>query len=78
MLYEVITCMKEKTIKHLMTLEGDGREVTVEGWIRTKRDSKDVSFLAINDGSCMSSVITSYSIHYTKLYDSRWNSLPGK
>ncbi|HOP62491.1 MAG TPA: asparagine--tRNA ligase [Spirochaetota bacterium] len=48
--------MKDKTIKHLMTLEGDGREVTVEGWIRTKRDSKDVSFLAINDGSCMSSI----------------------
>ncbi len=48
--------MKEKTIKHLLTLSGDGREVTVEGWIRTKRDSKDVSFIAVNDGSCMSSI----------------------
>lgn len=48
--------MKEKTIKHLLSLTGDGREVTVEGWIRTKRDSKDVSFVAINDGSCMSSI----------------------
>lgn len=48
--------MKEKTIKHLLTLSGDEREVTVDGWIRTKRDSKDVSFIAINDGSCMSSI----------------------
>lgn len=48
--------MKEKTVKHLLSLTGDGREVTVEGWIRTKRDSKDVSFVAINDGSCMSSI----------------------
>jgi len=48
--------MKEKTIKHLLTLSGDGRVVTVEGWIRTKRDSKDVSFIAINDGSCMNSI----------------------
>ncbi len=48
--------MKEKTIKHFLTLEGDGREVTIDGWIRTKRDSKDVSFIAINDGSCMNSI----------------------
>ncbi|HPF05437.1 MAG TPA: asparagine--tRNA ligase [Spirochaetota bacterium] len=48
--------MKEKTVKHILTLSGDGREVTIEGWIRTKRDSKDVSFIAVNDGSCMSSI----------------------
>src|SRR5262249_6295314 len=30
-----------------------GRRVTIEGWIRTRRDSKaGLSFLAIHDGSC--------------------------
>lgn len=48
--------MKEKTIKHILTLEGDSREVVVEGWIRTRRDSKEVSFIAVNDGSTMSSI----------------------
>ena len=40
-------------IKEILALEGDGRQVTVEGWVRTKRDSKGVSFIAVNDGSCM-------------------------
>ena len=30
-----------------------GETVTVQGWIRTRRDSKaGISFLAIHDGSC--------------------------
>jgi asparaginyl-tRNA synthetase len=34
-----------------------GSEVTVKGWIRTRRDSKGgFSFLAINDGSCFDSI----------------------
>ncbi|WP_428939959.1 asparagine--tRNA ligase [Fontivita pretiosa] len=34
-----------------------GSEVTVKGWIRTRRDSKGgFSFLTINDGSCLDSI----------------------
>src|SRR5258705_3747965 len=34
-----------------------GSEVTVKGWIRTRRDSKGgFSFLAVNDGSCFDSI----------------------
>src|SRR4051794_24306954 len=34
-----------------------GEQVTVKGWIRTRRDSKGgFSFLAINDGSCFDSI----------------------
>ena len=29
-----------------------GKEYTVRGWVRTCRGSKNVSFIAINDGSC--------------------------
>ncbi len=43
-------------IKEILALEGDGRQVTVEGWIRTKRDSKELAFVAVNDGSAMDSI----------------------
>src|SRR5450432_2921264 len=34
-----------------------GTQITVKGWIRTRRDSKGgFSFLAINDGSCFDSI----------------------
>ncbi len=34
-----------------------GSEVTVKGWVRTRRDSKGgFSFLAVNDGSCFDSI----------------------
>src|SRR4051812_29789490 len=36
---------------------GVDQEVTVKGWIRTRRDSKGgFSFLAINDGSCFDNI----------------------
>jgi asparaginyl-tRNA synthetase len=38
-------------IKHILTLPGKGDLITVEGWVRTKRESKGVTFLEINDGS---------------------------
>lgn len=34
-----------------------GRRIRVQGWLRSRRDSKaGISFLAINDGSCLASV----------------------
>lgn len=30
----------------------DGKEITVAGWVRTLRDSKNFGFIEINDGSC--------------------------
>ena len=32
-----------------------GREVLVGGWVRTLRNSKNVSFIELNDGSCFKS-----------------------
>lgn len=40
-------------IKQILTMPGNGDSITVEGWIRTKRDSKGVTFLEINDGSTL-------------------------
>ena len=50
--------MPASTTKQLLSGAIDtGNEVTVEGWIRTRRDSKaGFSFLAISDGSCHSTI----------------------
>jgi asparaginyl-tRNA synthetase len=48
--------MKRLTVKEIFALEPDGREITVKGWIRTKRDTKAAVFLEINDGSRMGNI----------------------
>ena len=46
--------MKHTDIKDIMTNpEYIGQEVTVCGWVRTSRDSKNVAFLEINDGTTL-------------------------
>ena len=37
-------------------LAGRGGQVLLKGWVRTRRDSKDFSFLELNDGSCLANV----------------------
>lgn len=45
--------MKRTEIKKLyQQLVPDGETVTVEGWARTTRDSKNIGFIELNDGSC--------------------------
>ena len=39
-----------RSIKELFSQQ-PGSEVTVKGWVRTKRGNKNVSFIALNDGS---------------------------
>ena len=40
----------------MLAREEECDEVVVKGWVRTKRDSKQFSFLEINDGSCMANI----------------------
>ena len=40
-------------IKNLLEQPSLGTEVLVKGWVRTYRGSKNVSFIALNDGSCL-------------------------
>lgn len=40
-----------ESIKQLLTTSNLDREVTVQGWVRTKRGNAFVNFVAINDGS---------------------------
>jgi asparaginyl-tRNA synthetase len=40
-------------IKHILAAVEPQEQVTVKGWVRTRRDSKGFSFLELNDGSCL-------------------------
>ncbi len=48
--------MKTELIKDILTSAPDGRTVTVCGWVRTMRDSKNLVFVQVNDGSCFASI----------------------
>jgi len=43
--YKIVELLTENTETLL------NKEVTIKGWVRTKRGNKNVAFLAINDGS---------------------------
>jgi asparaginyl-tRNA synthetase len=46
--------MEKITVARARTAESIGKQVQIQGWVRTRRDSKGgFSFLEINDGSCM-------------------------
>jgi len=42
---------KRKDIKDVLESYEYGTEINVKGWVRTKRGSKNVAFIALNDGS---------------------------
>ena len=44
------------TIKELLRLEPEEQTIKTRGWIRTKRESKNLCFLEINDGSCLANL----------------------
>lgn len=50
--------MKHLDIKSLFSDANlqDGQEVTVEGWVKTSRESKTMGFISLNDGSCFKSL----------------------
>jgi asparaginyl-tRNA synthetase len=48
--------VKKSDIKALLQLTEYGKEVTVNGWVRTKRSSKNVAFIAMNDGSTIKNI----------------------
>src|SRR4026207_2085875 len=42
-----------RLIKNVLASTEPREEVTVKGWVRTRRDAKGFSFLELNDGSCL-------------------------
>ena len=48
--------MKRTLIKDLLKAAPFGEQVNIKGWVRTKRGSKYVAFIAVNDGSCITNL----------------------
>jgi asparaginyl-tRNA synthetase len=48
--------MKRIKISELLETKGQNQEVKAMGWVRTKRGSKNVAFLALNDGSSIKNI----------------------
>lgn len=46
--------MKRTKINEVLKSDAFGAKIVVKGWVRTKRISKNVAFIALNDGSCLS------------------------
>jgi asparaginyl-tRNA synthetase len=64
-----VTLKRTKIVKTLSP-EGVGSELTVTGWVRTKRESKGgFSFIEINDGSCLTNLQVIASDHLTNYRD---------
>ena len=40
-------------IKNILKIIPDGQKISVKGWIRTKRDTGNLCFIEVNDGTCM-------------------------
>jgi asparaginyl-tRNA synthetase len=64
--------MDNNRVKQLLNAENAIENITVRGWVRSKRDSKNFTFLEVNDGSCLKNlqVIADESISsYANLRD---------
>lgn len=43
-------------IKNALKSQSALEQITVKGWVRTRRDSKEFAFLEINDGTCLGNI----------------------
>jgi len=48
--------MKRSKIAALLNSESPIDSVLIKGWVRTRRDSKNFSFIEVNDGSCLKNI----------------------
>lgn len=47
--------MQREKVKQVLA-SGPGREVLVKGWVRTRRGNRNISFIALNDGSTIDNI----------------------
>jgi asparaginyl-tRNA synthetase len=48
--------MKRQEIKEILRSDAFGSTIKVSGWVRTKRESKNVNFINLNDGTVLSNL----------------------
>ncbi len=44
---------RRSTVKDALSSAGPLETILIQGWVRTRRDAKDFSFVEVNDGSCL-------------------------
>ena len=48
--------LKRTKIVDLLSAQEPQNQVLLKGWVRTRRDAKDFSFIEVNDGSCLKNI----------------------
>jgi asparaginyl-tRNA synthetase len=48
--------MAHLLIKEILATPAESQELTVQGWVRTKRSLKNLVFIELNDGSCLNGI----------------------
>ena len=48
--------MLPKLVKYILIEKAQSQDIEVSGWVRTKRDMKNLVFVEINDGSCFAGI----------------------
>ena len=54
--YDIQKSMKRTKIIDALSSEDYGASIIVQGWVRTRRGSKSVNFIALNDGSTINNI----------------------
>ncbi|MFZ5367484.1 MAG: asparagine--tRNA ligase [Spirochaetota bacterium] len=54
--------MNTPLIKEIMSLPPEGQRVIIRGWVRTKRDLKNLIFIEVNDGSCFKNIQCTFDL----------------
>ena len=55
-LLRMSTQTQRTLVKHALAQDTPLEHICVEGWVRTRRDAKQFSFLELNDGTCLDSI----------------------
>jgi len=62
--------MQKKSVKEILAVLETGEALMVQGWVRTKRVSKNVAFITLNDGSTIKNlqiVVDNYTKAFEKI-----------
>jgi asparaginyl-tRNA synthetase len=62
-------------IREILSFPPDGRELTVRGWVRTKREMKNLVFVEVNDGSSFGGIQCTFDLEKGKFPDAALSDL---
>ncbi|MFH0341419.1 MAG: asparagine--tRNA ligase [Chromatiales bacterium] len=56
LIHQEVAALKRDKVVTLLSADAARERVVVKGWVRTRRDAKGLSFLELNDGSCLRNI----------------------